>query len=494
MFILCLGHEGIDTDDRVSKLGTNNGLITDPDFIPMDAGYYHTTVVDLPFGAIVNLAKEFQKVIMLDQPESDWGHWKSLLATYKLMTEIEALGIRTAYKDNENVKKFLQRQEMLEHPSFCIYPWINLVDQNETVSLCSRTNVTVDIKDDVSDWKTNAQANDIRQRLLSGNRYPKHCKTCYYYEDHNVESYRAFETAEWLAKLDINTWDDLETIDRPYYYEIRLGNKCNIMCRSCAPIYSHKIGEEAAKYNLPVLLPDPGTKSDLRRVDINNLGSKSRVYLSGGEPTVIKDVYKFMQECIDAGKTDFELTMATNAVAVSDKFLELTKHFPNANFSISLDGYGKINDYWRWGSDWNTVITNAHKLQDLGHSITINTVPGIYNVTNLHLLFEFLDIAFPHTAVYIQLNYEPRQSAYNHPNAELVRESMRRCMQTNVYHAFGKSLKTSIDSLYNHYCSEPTCDIEMLRKYFEHADQLDKVRGVHVKDYIPELDECRKYL
>jgi sulfatase maturation enzyme AslB (radical SAM superfamily) len=218
------------------------------------------------------------------------------------------------------------------------------------------------------------------------------------------------------------------------------------------------------------------------------------VYFQGGEPTIMPEVMDFMKQCIEKNRTDFNLTMCTNGVKFSDEFLETVSHFPNTNFSFSIDGYHKVNDYWRSGSKWNRVIENAHMIQNLGHSVSINTVPGIYNVTNLHLLFEFLDREFPFTAIYLQVNYLPWQSAFNHPLRDLVIESMRKCMKTSLYHSNGKSCKSGIDSIYNHYNNNPVCDLKSLKDFFVYNDQLDRVRGTKLADYIPELEAARNYI
>jgi len=186
--------------------------------------------------------------------------------------------------------------------------------------------------------------------------------------------------------------------------------------------------------------------------------------------------------------------MATNGVKFSDNFLETISHFSNTNFSFSLDGYKRVNDYWRSGSSWNKVIDNLKLLQSQGHAISINTVPGIYNVTNLHQLFEFLDQELPFTTVYIQLNWWPWQSALNHPLKDLVIESMQKCMQTSIYHSNGKSCKSGIDSIYAHYTNDPKCNLKDLKDFFDYNDQLDRVRGTKLADYIPELELARNYI
>jgi hypothetical protein len=112
----------------------------------------------------------------------------------------------------------------------------------------------------------------------------------------------------------------------------------------------------------------------------------------------------------------------------------------------------------------------------------------------MHLLFEFLDREFPFTAVYMQVNHLPWQSAYNHPIQELVIDSMRRCQLTSIYHSNGKSCKTSIDSILSHYSHDPVCDLEQLKNFFDYNDQLDRARGSRLADYISELELARTYL
>lgn len=500
--VLFLGNNDESTDHKVSKLAkqhdtVNHGLILDSEFNPNKSGYYHTTVVDIPWGDLILLAQKFDSIVMLDQPQILWSHWKCLQATFKLMVKLEQLGKHTVFRDNKNIKKILYWSDLVykENKSFCIYPWINFFDDGKELKLCSRDQTTVTETDQFQDWATDPNYTKIRNSMRQGNKLPDHCSVCYEYEDHGIESYRQFETMDWVIKLNLESIDDLEKIQRPYFYEMHTGNHCNIKCRGCQPAFSEPIGKELKKFNIITpgdMIWTPGT-STVDRIDIDNLDNKSSVYFQGGEPTIMPEVLGFMKRCIAKNQTDFNLTMCTNGVKFSQEFLETVSHFPNTNFSFSIDGFSKINDYWRSGSQWEKVIANAHMIQSQGHFVSINTVPGIYNVTNLHLLFEFLDREFPFTAIYLQINYLPWQSAFNHPLKELVVESMSKCMQTSVYHSNGKSCKSGIDSIYNHYSNNPVCNINDLKDFFAYNDQLDRVRGTKLADFIPELEAARSY-
>jgi sulfatase maturation enzyme AslB (radical SAM superfamily) len=499
--ILCLGNNSLDTDQRTSNLASqdstiNHGVIDSIDFLPELPGYYHTSIIDLSAGEIIKIAKKFNNIILLDQPRSEWSHETVLKSTISLMVNLDQLGLPTKYKDNNNLKNInFWNKLVTENKSFCIHPWILMNEIDGKAVLCPRdSNPVTNKPQNIISWQTDANYQSIRQRMLEGTIIPDHCGVCYDYEDRGIESYRQFETKDWANRLHLNSLDDLKNITAPYFYDIRLSNKCNMMCRSCNPLYSNLIAKESKKFNIVYKVSPSYTYSKLDCIDIDRLTPKTRVYLTGGEPTVMTEIYDWMQQCIDAGQTDFDFTLGTNGQRLNKRFLKLIKHFTNLNFSISLDGYGRINEYWRWGSNFDTITKNIHTLKNQGHNISINCVPGIYNVTNLHLLLEFLDQELPMTTIYMQLNYVDFQSAYNHPIPELVLKSMERCKNTSVYYADGKSNKTTIDSLYDYYSSNPTCDLALLKEFFDYNDKLDQARNVRLVDYIPELEACRKYL
>lgn len=498
--ILCLGNNDVNTDQWVSKLAAkhktkNLGIIEDYMYVPTAHGFYHTTVVDIEPGNIVKLAESFDQVIMLDQPFDEWGHWRVLLSTYRLMCHLDELGFNVVYRDNANIEKYRVFETLLrENKSFCIYPWIEKIEHGGKMNPCSRSNYVITTLDKLGDWATDEGYTQLRNKMLAGEKIPESCSVCYKHESLGVESYREFETRDWVSKLNINSIDDLNKIKHPHLYEIRLNNKCNIACRGCRPSYSSRIEKEYKKFNIIYPYHQTWDYSSLDIINMDELGPDVRVYITGGEPTVMREVYDFMQKCIDMKKTDFDFTLGTNAATLSKKFLELIEKFTNMHFSISLDGYGKVNDYWRWGTDWDKVVKNMHTLSDMGHSITIESVPGIYNVTNMHELLEFRDREFPEAGLYLQLNYNSMQSAFNHPNPELVVESMKKCQKTVSYCVDGKSVKSTIDSLLDHYSKNPQCDLDALREFFEYNDQQDRARNVRLADYIPELEDCRKLI
>jgi MoaA/NifB/PqqE/SkfB family radical SAM enzyme len=497
--ILCLGTNDSSTDLEVSKLAhtyhtINHGLLDTIDR-DIEYGYYHTSVTDLNSGQIVKLSEKFDKIRLLDQPKEAWSHWKVLLTSFKVCKELDKRGYKIEYRYNKNIKSFNTFYKLTheENQSFCIYPFVLLTEDQGHVTTCARSDSKIaNSIQEVGNYKTNPKFRQIREKMLRGEKVLPHCNTCYNYEKKGIESSRQFETLEWASKLNLESLEDLKKLDNPSYYEIRLSNKCNLMCRSCRPEHSHLIEKEYKIHNIEHPRPLPFKFSNFSHVDIKSLNNKSRIYLTGGEPTVMQDFYDFCEQCIALDHTDFDFTIGTNAQTFTPKFWKTINQFTNMNFSVSVDGFGKYNDYQRWKSDFDTVMSNSKKLEEQGHNVTFLIVPGIFNVTNLHLLFEYLDKHFPKTALYVQINHNELQSAFNHPRPDLVIESMKKCQQTKIYHSDGRSCKTTIDSILSYYSNNPQLNLNILKRFFEYNDKIDQARGVQLKDYIPELDEGRK--
>jgi len=502
--ILCIGTNNSITDLEVSKRSQtyktiNHGLITDHNFIPEEIGYYHTTTVDIPVGTHVELGKRFDKVILLDQSLDQWSHWKMLLSSYKIMQELSNLGVSTDYKYNKNIEHISYFENLVQkNKSFCIYPWVLLQQEDVNVTACPKNRQKITTITEVGDWQTNKDFTAIRNDMLKGNKV-KGCEQCYYEERVGVVSTRQFETLDWVGKLELKNVEDLKNLTEPKYYEIRLGNTCNMACRMCIPEYSNIIDKEFKELN--ILQFKTGYQeegySNTKHIDIEKLDKGSRVYFTGGEPTVHEEFYSFMERCIEVGRTDFDFCLGYNGKRLTKKMLDMFSHFSNMNFSFSIDGYGKINDYIRSYSDWDTIISNAKTLRAHGHTISMETIPSIYNANNLHLLLEFFDREFPESVQFLQLEQQHPGgylSAYAHPDPISCVESLEKVKKTQKYLTDGRGGRSIIDSLLNHYYKNPKPDLVKLKSFYNFNDKLDKKRSTLLKDYLPELDAGRQFL
>jgi pyruvate-formate lyase-activating enzyme len=356
--------------------------------------------------------------------------------------------------------------------------------------VCCRSTTPVAKLSEITNFATDKNYKIIRDKMLEGTLLSDHCSKCHSLEAQNIVSARQQETVEWANRLNLTSLDDLNSIQYPAYYEIRPSNICNLQCRMCGPTSSHLIGREYKKINLISELP-PAERSDFDIVNFTNL---KKLYVAGGEPTAMPEFYNFLDRCIDENKT-FEFLVNTNATKINSRFKKQLKLLPHMQFVISLEGIGDINHYVRWPSQWDTIVENMKYLVANRHKITINTTISIYNVTRIYELFQWLDDEFPGVLVHaLPANSENDMlSAFIFPDAELAVSKLLPIQQLKCYHN-DNLLKSLVNSLIEHYQSNPTVDLEKLKLFFEFNDKLDQSRNIRLADHIPELDQARKLI
>ena len=486
MKILCLGNNTSDTDEKASRLaielGTVNlGLISTVDNQPLP-GLYHTSTADLNSAQILELVEKFDKLILLDHKELDNLEYLDYIKSLIKKVDIE-------FESQVDLTTKSYFEELLDtNKSFCILPFIEVTTNDDFTTVCCRSETPVSKLDSITDWKQNIDYKEIRDKMLKGEQIPEHCSHCYRYEQVGMKGDRHYETLRWTSKLNLKSIEDLEKINSPVYYEVRTGNTCNLQCRMCFPQYSNLIEKEYVKLGWH----DPKVTYHYSNFDFVKFDNLEKLLVSGGEPTALTDLYDFMIKCVDVDHTDFEFTIQTNAEKISEKFFNLANKFSNLDFTISLDGYQKVNDYVRWNSHWDNIINNAKRLNQR-HKITFNTVISIYNVSTLYQLLFFIEQEFPTVEVCLH-QVESKDDILNeqlYPINNNVLDSLEKIKSLKLYQQ-SDLVKNRIDSLLENYHNQETIDIAKLTKFFEFNDTLDKSRGCLLKDYIPELEQYRE--
>jgi hypothetical protein len=499
MKILVIGNETPNTDLRTTVLARqnksiNNGLISNIDSIGIiDAGYYHTSVADLSPGQIVQLAEKFDLVKLLDQPKESYPHYKSFVTTLRLFCDMESEGLNVEFRQNKSSVQFLWWRDYLKtNKAICFYPFLALINDTEYTNICPQGNrVPIKKAENIINWQTDEDYLVLRKKMLAGELNPTHCYECYDREAVGEESTRQFETLEWVSRLNIDAPQDLLKFESPIYYEVRPSNICNIMCRTCDDHHSHLIEREWKKINIP-LLPHKLQNKDFGNINFNSL---EKIYVGGGEATIMPEFYSFLRKCIDQNKTNFELYIGTNGMKISETLLSLLDHFKHVCFSFSFDGYKKVNDYIRWGSDFDTIVTNSQRVRERGFKVALQTVFSTFSISRMHEVFQFYDQEYPDSGLLVQVGLGQNDifMPFNHPCPELVIESMRLCQETNMYYQNGRSIKSMVDLILAHYSSPSyNCNIDKLQEFYQFNGKLDQARNSNLADYIPELAEARK--
>ena len=186
--------------------------------------------------------------------------------------------------------------------------------------------------------------------------------------------------------------------------EFSLSNDCNLKCRMCGPRYSNKwvrlieenphlIKTQAhEKYN-PFDDNEVELKASeiLEGVDVSKL--KIIKYL-GGEPFIsseLIEVFKILEDRGVIGQIEFQTN--TNCTLFPEKYEEWLLKFKGLVITLSIDGYGDLNDYIRDGQPWSVVEAAAVKWSRFSWRSNTNLIvtPTVqaYNIHDLHNVKKF---------------------------------------------------------------------------------------------------------
>jgi len=490
MRVLCLGNNTEDTDARTRELADTacHGLLSELDGVLPDLhdGWYHSSVYDIEYGRLVELAEEFDQVLMLDQPKEQYSHPDAFYRTVRLVKQLK----NGKFLDDSYAQDIDFFENLVKtNSSFCIFPFIELLALNGNTTVCCRSTRPITKLTELTNFQTDKNYLDIRSKMLQGELVPDHCSSCYKLEQAGIISARQQETVEWANRLGLSSVEDLQSITTPVYYEVRPSNVCNLQCRSCSPSYSHLIAREYKRINLVSndILDDEYSNFDF--IDFSNL---KKLYVAGGEPTAMPEFYDFLDRCIQQNKTDFEFVVNTNATKINSRFKKQLEQFDNFQFIVSIDGLDQLNHYIRWPSNWSAIVENVQYLSQR-HVVSFNVTVSIYNINRLYSLLEFFDQQFPKRLVHAQLamSNDDMLSALNFPDLDV--DQLKRIRNLNCYKN-DPLLASTIDGLISHYEQDPTVDLHKLKTFFAFNDRLDASRSVKLLDYIPELEQARQRL
>ena len=470
-----------------------------------DPGIYHVGPMDMDTKKIISLAKYFNTVIFLNQPQEKFSHDKIFLNMWKLIKDLRKNGV-DVLEENKNVMQYLYDWENIfeKNRNICVLPFVELHNHGiDGLNLCGRSMAYPVVEDeefsnDIEKWSKGKKINKIRKNMLE-NKTNAVCKSCHKYEEKNIRDQRWDYSFNWIAKLRLKDPSDLKKIKHPIHYNLRLSNKCNLMCKMCSSNYSHLIEKEYSQIKdqkLKTFLTEEKHvyNAVFDHIDINKSQS---VYITGGEPSFNPVTARFLQKCIDNGKTDLEINIQTNAAKITPKFFSLTGKFTNMCINVSVDGVGKINEYQRWLVNSKQQSENILLFRNQGHHIHIIHVVSIYNIATIGNTMKYFDENFPFATVQLQwANFSGDiLSPFSHPNRFLVMKSLQMAKDTKCYWHNESGATAIIDHLYDFYSErENKIDLQKLRKFFWYNDNLDQMRGSKLKDYIPDLEECRKYI
>jgi MoaA/NifB/PqqE/SkfB family radical SAM enzyme len=252
-------------------------------------------------------------------------------------------------------------------------------------------------------WNSEFMRN-TRLQMLS-EEIPRSCTKCFEEEQKGIKSKRNWETDVWKERLDIQSIVDQTKADGSLpvsipYFDLRLGNMCQLKCIMCSPHDSSSwIKEWRIQYpnykNIELKNDQVWDKnydytwyqkSSFLEEMRSNACNIRELYFAGGEPLLIPEHYKILEFMVETGSAkSCMLRYNSNGLELPEKLFELWKHFKEVKFNFSIDAVGIRNDYIRYPSKWNDVVANLERLDDTPNNIIVNIACAVQllNVLNI---------------------------------------------------------------------------------------------------------------
>ena len=327
--------------------------------------------------------------------------------------------------------------------SWCLLPWSRIsIRPDGKYRLCCNSDPNLNTKNSILKDKqgqplhiSKANWEDVfnsdlmksaRKNMLQG-KWPKECLNCQMQYESGLSSlnissrfhlaslvesdiYPGYKKAKLLTQSDGSiSLSDFPTSD----LDLRFGNLCNLKCVMCSPKASNQWYEDYRilwkkdyidKEETIKLKPDINGKWKpekdlfewsedphlLSQIE-SYVKNFRKMYFTGGEPLLINAHYKFLEMCIEKGVAKrISLDYHSNITHIPEKTWKLWQYFKSVKIGISLDGYGKINEFIRFPSKWDIIESNLMKLDVAQENIKLRIETSV-SVLNIYHLPEFLE-------------------------------------------------------------------------------------------------------
>lgn len=379
--------------------------------------------------------------------------------------------------------------------TFCILPWMHLATTstgNLRVCCNSTPGKNLIAKEDGTPYKLNKDSLEeawnsevyktIRKQMLAGER-PEMCTRCFREEDAGVRSARQAWNDKW--KEDIKY-----TVDAPFdikYVDLRLGNLCNLKCRMCNPYSSNQWVKE---WGLVENALEPSEYERLSKMSwpehektwenlFSIANTVEEIYLTGGEPTIIKEQHKLLDHFITNGiAKNIRLKYNTNLTNVPKHLIDKWAKFKSVQLNCSIDATGKLDRYIRYPSSWEKIVENFETVRCLENvNIEIHCTVQMYNILHLDKLIEWVK-PYGHKIYFNILNH-PEQLNIRCLPMQLKNLAQLRLME---YRDLPK-VQGIIDYMWAEDWSSKLPD------FYKYTKALDESREENLFELVPEFKE-----
>ena len=386
--------------------------------------------------------------------------------------------------------------------TFCSLPWRHLATHPDGgVTLCCVSDHTDGISRAKNyNPKTFLNLNDhsieeimnsdyfkeVRLQMLN-DEIPDSCKRCFDEEKAGVRSKRIEENEKFSFSkkhaCGITAADGTIPVNFNFV-ELRLGNLCNLKCRTCNPNSSTKwtMPYQQMQSELKFVtqyekkISTTWTEDEKFWQDLyNHSNDLELICVNGGEPTLVEKHWQYLENLIDKNLNEkIVLWYNINMTNVPDKLLSLWKKFKKVQITCSIDDLYERNDYIREGSKWDTIIENLNKLQkEKWLNVSICQTISWMNVFYINDFFRFMKNRNLH--VHMNYVYDPKFLSIQSLPYALKDTILERCSELDQWQYNSLESQFRVSDNYNDF-----------KKGIEYIKWLDIANNTKFKDVFYE--------
>ena len=415
----------------------------------------------------------------------------------------------TQYKYNSTdlarPTELTEREQFLltESKTFCIYPWIHLhaYPTGEAYPCCHAemgVGQVGNCRDNTLEqiW-TDTPMQQLRKDMLTETPNPT-CGRCYEQEDNGFFSGRKSANkhhGHHVKKLDTNPFEMT-------YWDIRFSNLCNLKCRSCGHIFSSQWYQDQAKLagsdwkdRNTVLNYAGRTELDMWEQLEPHLDYVEQIYFAGGEPLLMEEHYRILEELVRRKRFDVRLIYNTNFTHTELKgksVFEYWKQFDSVAVGASLDSSGARGEYIRKGTDWAVVEQNRRDMLRICPEVDFYISPTL-SILNAHHLPDFhrdwtnrgliraqdLNVNILQDPLYYRIDIAPAE--YKQKLSTIYLNHITWLHEQDPLGRATQGFESAITFM------NATDNTHLIDTFWRKTHELDEIRRENIMDVIPEL-------
>jgi sulfatase maturation enzyme AslB (radical SAM superfamily) len=317
---------------------------------------------------------------------------------------------------------------------------------------------------------------------MLANEAPNECRVCSTQEAQGSQSLRQKTNADYkifeqyadkmLAHYNYPT-------PQPIEIELQLTNLCNLKCLMCVETESSSIYSENKTLKIHQINSRDYTVTPEEIAQIEEwIKTQPRlINLRGGEPLMVPEIKRLLKWAIDSKLLDnTQVHITTNATRLDIEWLDILTAIPNLRIMVSIDAVGQLNNYIRYGSDWNIVERNVKAISEIPNvTLIVHAAVQNLNILSFDQLIKWCEEQ-EYYLDYQLVTYPEMFSVTNLP-MELIEQAKTKLSEVNTKVA--SKLLSILDNPQVNLWAELQAEVNL----------RDQIRKTSIIDKIPEFKE-----